>query len=328
LLEYTQKFARDHLDPEDCDTFSVPRAVFNYETETWATRDYYLPRFGGDYLLLTPTDMLTRDDTWISHSDMIHKFGRLPEAVPDAELRGQINQYFRSRLGRKPNAKERDQAAQRTIQAFPELIDYYIKLQEEDGDAAQSVSTQKVDDTRRILVDQIKQVVEQLEQGGEFYSKPECTYTEALARVKWFKGYIENQDGYKLINRAGQPFSKETEVQLFFGLIWYRADFDINREVNNGRGPVDYKVSLGAADKTLIEFKLGSNKSLKRNLEKQLPIYEAANRTRSSIKVIVYYTKEDEERVEKILKELKLEKEASIVLIDARSDNKPSASKA
>jgi hypothetical protein len=44
--------------------------------------------------------------------------------------------------------------------------------------------------------------------------------------------------------------------------------------------------------------------------------------------VIIYYTAEHEARVKKILKKLELDGEESIVLIDARSDNKPSASKA
>jgi hypothetical protein len=68
--------------------------------------------------------------------------------------------------------------------------------------------------------------------------------------------------------------------------------------------------------------------SLKRSLEKQVAIYEAANRTRSSVKVIVYYTEQDEARVKGILNDLNLASEESIVLIDARSDNKPSGSKA
>ena len=83
-----------------------------------------------------------------------------------------------------------------------------------------------------------------------------------------------------------------------------------------------------SGDKSLIEFKLASNSSLKRNLQKQLPIYEAANRTRTSLKVIIFYTARDQQRVAKILKELKLEGEPSVVLIDARNDNKASASKA
>jgi hypothetical protein len=98
--------------------------------------------------------------------------------------------------------------------------------------------------------------------------------------------------------------------------------------VNNGRGPVDFKVSFGAGDKSLIEFKLASNSQLKRNLENQVAVYEAANRTRTSVKVIVIYTAADQAKVDRILRELKLENEESIVQIDARSDNKPSASKA
>jgi hypothetical protein len=82
LLEYTQEFARAHLDDEQCETFSVSRAEFNYETESWATRDFYLPKLDDDFVLLTPRDMLTRDDTWISPGDMINHFEQLPEAVP------------------------------------------------------------------------------------------------------------------------------------------------------------------------------------------------------------------------------------------------------
>jgi hypothetical protein len=144
-----------------------------------------------------------------------------------------------------------------------------------------------------------------------------------------FKHYVENQDGYQLINRGdGQGFSKEKDVQLFFGLIWCTTEFDVNREPNNGRGPVDFKVSYGAGDKSLIEFKLAKSSSLKRNLEKQVEIYEKANKTRTSVKVVVCYTAEDQARAVGIIKDLGLQDEESIVLIDARSDNKPSASKA
>jgi hypothetical protein len=102
----------------------------------------------------------------------------------------------------------------------------------------------------------------------------------------------------------------------------------VNREPNNGRGPVDFKASYGSKDTSLIEFKLASNGSLKRNLEKQVAVYEAANRTKNSVKVIVSYTAAEQARVARILKQLKLVGDDSVVLIDARSDNKPSASKA
>ena len=44
--------------------------------------------------------------------------------------------------------------------------------------------------------------------------------------------------------------------------MWYNTAFDVNREVENGRGIVDYTISKGAMDKTLIEFKLASNSKL------------------------------------------------------------------
>ena len=328
LCDYTQNFAQQHLSAATCDLFSVPRARFNYTTKTWATERYYLPRVRNDFVLLTPTDMLTRDDTWINHSDMISKFARLPDALPNAQQRAQVNQYFARALGENPTAKQQREAAIKTIRLFPELIDLYIKLQEDDGDRAEAVSAGKVEETQRALVEQIQEVLADLQASTDFYDKPWTSYAECLERARYFKAYVEDNDGYLLLNRAGRPFSNEKEVQLAFGLVWCGSEFDINREVNNGRGPVDFKASYGAGDKSLIEFKLASNRQLKRNLENQVKVYEAANRTRTSVKVIVYYTAHEEARAKKILRELKLEDEESIVLIDARSDNKPSASNA
>lgn len=328
LCEYTQTFARTHIDPSRCESFAVARATFNYGTGTWETRTHLLPRLRNDYVLLTPLDMLTRDETWINHADMISKFARLPAAVPNDQLRAQINRYFKEKLGTNPDAKRKKRAARETIERFPELIDRYIRLQEETGDHARARSARKVEETQRVLIEQLMRAVADLESTTEFYDKPWTSYAECLERARYFKAYVEDNDGYKLLNRAGKAFSTETEVQLAFGLVWCNSEFDLNREPNNGRGPVDFKASFGAGDKSLIEFKLGSNTQLKRNLEKQVAIYEKANRTRTAVKVIVYYTAKDQRRVERILRELKLENEESIVLIDARSDNKPSASKA
>ncbi len=102
----------------------------------------------------------------------------------------------------------------------------------------------------------------------------------------------------------------------------------MNREVNNGRGPVDYTVSRGKRGKTLVEFKLASNTSLKKNLKAQAEIYQKAGDAEHSIKVIIFFTAEERANVEAILDELGLTANRNVVLIDARDDNKPSASKA
>lgn len=329
LLTFTEKFTREFIDPKYCAEYSVTRAKFNYQTKTWETRKYYLPTINGNYVVLTPFDMLTRDDTWINHSDMVNQFVHLPGAVDDDQLRAQIEEYFKSRLSKKPSRKERAAAAQATITQFHELIDIYIKLKEDNGDQAEAISLQKTEDTRRALVQQVRTTILELQEKTDFYDKPWTSYDEARERVMQFKQYVENQDGYRVINRGnGQPLSNETEVQLFFGLVWMSTNFDVNREPNNGRGPVDFKVSFGAKDKSLIEFKLASSSSLKRNLERQVAVYEKANRTHTSVKAIICYTEQDQTKLAKVLKGLGLENDPSIIAINARSDNKPSASKA
>ncbi len=73
---------------------------------------------------------------------------------------------------------------------------------------------------------------------------------------------------------------------------------------------------------------MAKNSQLKRNLQKQTPVYERASDASRSIKVIIYFSRNEMNRVTRILKSLGLAGDRDIVLIDARKDNKPSGSKA
>jgi hypothetical protein len=328
LCQYTSTFAQEFLRDDQVQEFAVTRAAFNFGTRSWETRRYTLPALRGDYVLLTPIDMLTCDETWINHSDLVRQFPHLPEALPDAELRAQVDRYFRDRLGKDPTAEVRAGAIEATVRRYPQLIDFYIRKKEDEGEQAEAVSSRRVRVADEVFVDQLRRLLTDLDTRTDFYNKPASSYEECLDRARHFKHYIEDQDGYRLINRDGQPFSNEKEVQLYFGLVWYGSAFDVNREPDNGRGPVDFKISKGSIDKSLIEFKLGSNSKLKRNLERQVAIYQAANQTQSSVKVIICYTESDQARVARVLKELDLQDEESVIVIDARGDNKPSGSRA
>ena len=85
-------------------------------------------------------------------------------------------------------------------------------------------------------------------------------------------------------------------------------------------------ISKGARDSTLVEFKLASNSKLKSNLKHQVEIYEKANQTHKSIKVIMCFSLLEMQKVGKALKDLGLENREDIILIDASRDNKDSAS--
>lgn len=149
-----------------------------------------------------------------------------------------------------------------------------------------------------------------------------------MSRVLFMKHVIENNNGDRFFYSNGVAIKKEEDLQLLYRLTRLASVSDVNRKVNSGRGPVDYKVSRGNKDKTLIEFKLASNSQLKMNLQNQVEVYEKANETKKSIKVIMYFSESEYKRVNKIMDELNLHGSKNIILIDARSDNKPSASKA
>lgn len=330
ILEYTSKFALMYLESCQCNKFNVPKVEFNYDTYTWMSREYTLPCFNGDYVLLTPRDMLTRDDTFINRTDMIDSLQAIAPSVEDAALRFALNQYLSDVLPRKKkemSKKEKDQAATALIEDFPELIDRYIRYKEENEDQATSISKQAVLEVKQLFNNQLKELVSLLQNRTGFYSSSGSSYDEAYSRVMFLKAVIEDMDGYRLFYLNGKPIRRENDLQIMYRLVWFATEFDVNREVNNGRGPVDFKVSKGAKDSTLVEFKLASNTKLKKNLSNQVEIYKQANCTDRAIKVILYFTEEEYSRVVSILTDLKLVDCKDIILINA-INNKPSASNA
>jgi hypothetical protein len=171
-------------------------------------------------------------------------------------------------------------------------------------------------------------VTEFLDPGG-FYQLPYNTYEEALQRVMFLKDVIENKGGHKLFYVDGAPIEREADLHILYRLTWYATSSDVTREANDGRGPADFKISRGASDKTIVEFKLAKNTQLERNLQKQCGIYEAASdSTHPSIKAILYFDDAQYEKVVRILSRLELEGNENIVLIDACDYNKPSGSHA
>jgi len=332
LCEYTERFARENVPATLRRRISVPHVQFNYSTEIWEPREYELPWAEKDYVLLTPKNLLTKDDTWINKTDLVEDFESIPNAISNVELRHQVSNYFLKVLpkprDREPSKKERREAALSTIHAYPQVIDYYILYKEQQGDLAESLSEQKVAYCDRLYVNQLQTLRLILSKETQFYQKAGDTYDEALERVNFLKDVIENKGGHKLFYVDGHPITREQDIHIAYRLTWYGTPSDVSREVDDGRGPADFKVSRGSKDKTLVEFKLASNTHLKRNLQKQTPVYEKASDAKRSIKVIVYFTAEELLRVTHILNELNLTGKPNVVLIDARADNKPPGSKA
>jgi len=326
LLQFTEDFAKKYLASDRCEIRAVNRAYFDYVQKVWRDKEYYLPVYEDDYVLLSPRDMLTRDDTWISHRGLMRSFNRLPLTIGDAALRSRLSDLIESVCDsrRKISETAKRQAYQAFLEAHPEIADWYIKDQEDHKEEALQTLTERINETETIFVKETRAAVSELSDAG-FYDKALSSVEEARQKIGFFKTYIEDQDGYRLFyDKKGKRLS-ETHMHLAFRLLWYGSDKDVNREVNNGRGPVDFKISFGNGDKCVIEFKWASNTKLKSNLQFQSKTYAKANGTRNKLNVVLYTSKQELSRVNGILAEIGKVGDKDIILIDA-SNKKQSAS--
>lgn len=107
-----------------------------------------------------------------------------------------------------------------------------------------------------------------------------------------FKDLIENNGLSKLLYDDKDKRKHESAAQLlFFGIACaycYANNLDLSPEADAGRGPVDFKISMGASIKVLVEVKLTSNNQLAHGYEKQLPIYQKAEKSQKGIYLVLY----------------------------------------
>lgn len=340
LLNYTQTFALKYLKKEQVKNVKVNKVYFDYELEKWCPQTFTLPYYIKDYIILTPKDILTKDENWINSYDLKGNFLEICSSIPNEQLRSEINDFYRKHLPapviigkgnnqrmKEPSKKEKGVAINDTIRQYPEVLNYYIKSKEEDKEGAINLSKENVDKVEALFKDNIKVLVDLLKQ-TDFYSiSPRSSYDEAMNRVLFVKDVIENKDGYRIFYHKGIPIKKEADLQIIYRFTWFESPMDVNREVNNGRGPVDYSISKGSNNKSLVEFKLASSSKLKMNLKNQVEIYQKASNTNKSIIVILYFNSVELLKVNKTLNDLNLNGSKDIILIDA-GDNKPSASNA
>ena len=151
-------------------------------------------------MILTPADLLTKDDTWINRSDMLSSFDHCPEVVRTISSARISTTTSAGGLPR-GHRTEKGEVRRRALREFPELIDCYIKLKEDTGDQAVA-QPRKVYDTQALLRDQVQLAAHDIAQKTDLFEKPWTSYDEALAAVETFKHYVENQDGWRVINRG------------------------------------------------------------------------------------------------------------------------------
>lgn len=346
LLDYTQTFARAYLNSDRCEVFSVDKAFFNYDTESFVNIEYYLPfivdEFGrGDFVLLTPLDILREDEPSISRENLYQCHSRIRQSIDNAVLRAQVENYIamaifryeeshqnkRRKISEATYGKLEIGAFKQLVSDFPEIYDYYIRLREGDTEEVVLACMAEVNAQFTKLILNAKAIINA---SIDYHlNESETAQQEAQSRIRFFKHIIEDCDAYRNFYVNGKQIAKENDLQRMFKLVWYDTTYKADFETNNGRGPADIIVSRGQSNQCIVEFKLASNKSLA-HVFTQVKVYEAANCSDGSIIVIFYFSETEYEKTLKIVRVAGMDYTigSGIFLIDCRNDNKPSASTA
>jgi hypothetical protein len=129
--------------------------------------------------------------------------------------------------------------------------------------------------------------------------------------IQQFRHFIEDQRGWKLLwNDDGSEKPEEAAQLLFLGMSQqYLRQFnvEIDREVELGRGPVDFKASTGSSIRLLIEVKKLHNGKFWNGLRYQLPSYLQSDDTDFGWFIPIQYR--DNENAKEKIRELPKEVE-------------------
>ncbi|MGE5410176.1 MAG: hypothetical protein ACM3MI_04385 [Clostridiales bacterium] len=123
--------------------------------------------------------------------------------------------------------------------------------------------------------------------------------------IQEFANYVENNEGWRLLwNEDNTTRSEEAAQLLFLGIVKHYCkanNIDISREVNIGRGPVDFKVSQGYEIRALLELKLVKNSKFWNGLKAQLPKYLEAESIDVGFFIVIAFTDKDFKKINNIL---------------------------
>lgn len=119
--------------------------------------------------------------------------------------------------------------------------------------------------------------------------EPLTSFMATREVINIFKDWVENNRGWAEIQHAPSKRREKTVQRLMhLGAKYYveSNNLDFSCEPNEGRGPVDIKLSRGQ-DKTLAEIKLSSNSQYLHGFVSQIKEYGIAERTNNLIYVFI-----------------------------------------
>lgn len=249
-------------------------------------KQYKKLSFNGDFLI----NPYKHDEVLLVPVDILHKLP-VAESWEDIDLVVSQNNTLRAEMNyevalewTKYSALERKSYLRREVFKDPNACKRVIE-----GYKAEELEKYNPHEDFRYYLAKLLQVIEHLDVNWKTQQRATNSYMGAMDILDFFKQWIEYNKGWEVILGADSR-NREKILQRVIhlaGLSYIKANnLDMSCEPDEGRGPVDFKVSMGQ-DITAIEVKLSSNSQYLHGYEVQIEEYGKAEQTDSLIYVLV-----------------------------------------
>jgi hypothetical protein len=333
LIQYTQEICNEFSIPMK--KFLIDNAQFDFQSRRWDHATFSLPEnpcIRNKSVLLVPKEFLCA-----IHAIGSDRFSEYVARNKSEELKTSLNYEIEKSLSNsviKPKVKD-------IAGIHPEWVREYTHYIENEAD----ITPYNLEEDENNLYRNERRAYDFVSSHPLplSASNDEEFLKFVTSVIHQFRLYVEEQGGFKLLWNDTQKSTEPEECErrprdedaaqcLFSGIVtsYCQANnIDISREVETGRGPVDFKFSSGYQKRVLVELKLAKSSKLKQGRLEQLPAYLRSQQIQHGYYVIIVYAKKELERIEKMLKDIESidfgDLRFQVVTIDASLD-KPSAS--
>jgi len=327
LIKYTQRICKEEKIP--IKTFLVNNIGCDIELCMWRRDKVDLPQnplMPMIPVILVPKAFL-RTNEIIDITDLEYYLAR----IDNEELRKQASRLFVKDLDTK---KIRLALDQDPITAKKILISFLEYLEKGDLKAYNFEFDSELIYKFELLLKNIKTTLPK----KEISKKDKESLKEFVEEViNQYKKIIEKRENYWLLyNEDDKPKAENASQRLFWAIAdtmcFMNGVVVVSRENQTGRGPVDFRFNKDYKNKIVVELKHVKSQDLFKGMSNQLLTYIISEESDYGYYVVIKLLPSDTARFYRLLMRFekmdKKTKEKIIIKdIDARTDNKPSASR-
>ncbi|MFA7298518.1 MAG: hypothetical protein WC010_02625 [Candidatus Absconditabacterales bacterium] len=317
IAKFTENVCnKGNIVPEKTKNIIIQNCFFDKSKKIRLPKSFKLPIYNGKYILLMPEVILTTTDDFLNKKDFNKNlFNHIPQSLQNDELKFKFNLILKQEILTK---EEKLTQLLSLVIDNPDIYKTYTEIKEKDSSSALKKNKEEINEHKDLLAK-----IPTINSFRKDFNpdKSQNSLEEAYRLIAQFKQKIEENGLYKTFYKNDKDIFSEKQIQLLFTLSWGYSKFCVDGEVDNGSGPVDFKVSKGANNTTIIEFKLGSNSRLEHGLTTQSNKYGKTNNTVNIVRVVFCSSNEQIERTEEIIKTHNLK---NVIMIDIQKQKSAS----